>query len=234
MNQKAIFFDLDNTLWDVYPVIVNAEQQLKTWLKTHVPGSLELYESDQLGHFRDAVIKEFPDKIHDLSFMRRAVLEKLFLHHGEGSTRAMDLAASAFSVFIDARNEITPFTAAAEVLRELSSDYLVVAVTNGNADVFRTPLAPYFQDAISSADAGCKKPDPRIFEIMLQRHGLTPESVVHIGDHLVDDIQGANEAGLHSIWVNLDRQSHDGAVQPASTVTCLTQIPASVAAIFSR
>ncbi|CAN5666662.1 hypothetical protein BH11ARM2_BH11ARM2_00390 [soil metagenome] len=64
-------------------------------------------------------------------------------------------------------------------------------------------LRGYFEFALASLEEGVEKPDPRVFAIALDRLGLAPEEVVHVGDHLVDDIQGAASAGIRA--VHLDR-----------------------------
>jgi putative hydrolase of the HAD superfamily len=48
------------------------------------------------------------------------------------------------------------------------------------------------------------KPDPRVFHCALDRLGLHPDDVLHVGDSELDDIQGAKAAGLRVAWVNRD------------------------------
>ncbi len=52
---------------------------------------------------------------------------------------------------------------------------------------------------ISSAEVGCAKPDPRIFQLALRALELPAEAVVHVGDHPLEDAGGARDAGLHPI-----------------------------------
>ena len=55
-------------------------------------------------------------------------------------------------------------------LRVKQAALVVAAVTNGNADVFAVPeLAELFDFALSPADAGAMKPDPRVFALALER-----------------------------------------------------------------
>ena len=64
-----------------------------------------------------------------------------------------------------------------------------------------------------------------MFHAPLEAMRCTPEEAVHIGDHLVDDIAGANEAGLHTIWVNFHaRDLEDDDAEPDHTVTQLAEI----------
>ena len=46
------------------------------------------------------------------------------------------------------------------------------------------------------------KPDPRIFDLLLQRARLRPQEAAHVGDDPVADVEGARRAGLLPVWVN--------------------------------
>jgi len=48
------------------------------------------------------------------------------------------------------------------------------------------------------------KPHRLVFEQALERLGLAPHEVLHVGDSDVDDVKGAKEAGLRVAWVNRD------------------------------
>lgn len=67
-----------------------------------------------------------------------------------------------------------------------------------------TGLHGYFEFALASLEEGVEKPDPRVFRIALDRLGLAPKEAVHVGDHPVDDVQGAISAGIRPI--HLDRE----------------------------
>jgi len=57
----------------------------------------------------------------------------------------------------------------------------------------------HFETVISSAEIGIEKPDRRIFDIATRRLRLAPEFILHVGDHEVEDIDGANAAGFQSV-----------------------------------
>jgi len=65
-------------------------------------------------------------------------------------------------------------------------------------------LAGFFDAIITSADVGVEKPAPRIFVETVSRLGLRPDQAVHVGDILIDDVQGAASAGLRSILIDRD------------------------------
>ena len=62
---------------------------------------------------------------------------------------------------------------------------------------------------VTSEDARCYKPDPRIFAAALKLTGWRPERVIHVGDSLHSDVGGALAAGLRSGWVNRAHRIHD-------------------------
>jgi len=65
-------------------------------------------------------------------------------------------------------------------------------------------LLGYFDPVVISAVEGWEKPHPRIFEIAVQRLGVDPASVVHVGDNPVDDYAGASKAGLRGVLLDRD------------------------------
>lgn len=54
----------------------------------------------------------------------------------------------------------------------------------------------------TSEDAKSYKPRKELFEFALERTGLSAEQVVHIGDSLSSDVQGASSVGINTIWLN--------------------------------
>jgi putative hydrolase of the HAD superfamily len=73
-----------------------------------------------------------------------------------------------------------------------------------------TGLAPYFDFILASTVVGSAKPDAGIFREALQRAGVAPEQACHIGDEPAADIEGARNAGIHSILI--DRKGHHNGV----------------------
>jgi 2-haloalkanoic acid dehalogenase type II len=58
------------------------------------------------------------------------------------------------------------------------------------------------------------KPHRLVFQQALQRLGLQPHEVLHVGDSDVDDVKGAKAAGLRVAWVNRDGRSRHPDVPP--------------------
>lgn len=57
-------------------------------------------------------------------------------------------------------------------------------------------------DVITSEDARSYKPQKEISEFALKRTGLKPQDIVHIGDSITSDVNGASMSGINAIWLN--------------------------------
>lgn len=227
-------FDLDNTLWDVDSVIRSAEQAMRDWLREHVPEVVTLYESEGIADIRQAVLHELPDLRHDVSRFRIEVTRRAIERTGVGAQSAARLAQRAFDVFIEGRHQVRYFDDALDTLDILSRRYTLAALSNGNADIRRLNLDRYFSFSVSAADAGRSKPAPDMFLRALERTKSTPELAVHVGDHLHDDIHGASNVGMHTVWVNLADQPRDAdSATPSATVRRLRELPAVIEALRS-
>lgn len=200
---KLICFDLDDTLWPCMPVIRHADDAIYNWLAQHKPQITNAYTQSQLREKRLALAASLPEQAHDLSVMRKLSLAELAAEFSDES----DWINEAFEVFYLARQQVSFFDDVAPVLEQLRQDYQLAAVSNGNANIFLTPMAGYFDFAVSAAEAGAAKPEPAMFSQLQQKSGLRAEQMVHVGDHPVHDIEGAANAGIRSIWLNRERQA---------------------------
>ena len=197
---RLLCFDLDDTLWPVRPVIIRAEHRLRNHLDAVAPQVHQRLGPEDFAAFREARLGADPTLRHRLSALRRLVLEDAL--RASGYEEAETLAAEAFEVFFDARNDVAYFEGTLEALEALSRRYTLAALSNGNADIQRLGLERIFAFHFNAEGVGAPKPQPAMFEAALQRAGLGPEQAVHIGDHAVDDVQGAAAVGMKTVWVN--------------------------------
>jgi putative hydrolase of the HAD superfamily len=66
-------------------------------------------------------------------------------------------------------------------------------------------LAPYFDTILVSREVGHHKPAREIFERAAGNLQVTAGEIMHVGDSLEEDFQGARQAGFHAVL--LDRRS---------------------------
>lgn len=70
----------------------------------------------------------------------------------------------------------------------------------------------WFDEVVASLEEGIEKPEPEIFGIALERLGVSADDAVHVGDHPVDDIQGARGAGMRSILIDRSGAGPNGSI----------------------
>jgi putative hydrolase of the HAD superfamily len=108
-----------------------------------------------------------------------------------------------FHDFYQARSDFVVPQLSFDVLAKLAKRYPLVAVTNGNADINRIGLAPYFVGYYRAGEQGTRmKPYPDMINLAAQHLDLPTRNILHIGDNEGSDIQAAHNAGCASLWIN--------------------------------
>ncbi len=100
------------------------------------------------------------------------------------------------------------FPESRQLLCELKSrGYLVGVITNGpsylqNHKMDTSGLRDLCDIVVVSGDIGIHKPDPAIFTYTAEKLGLNTSQCIYVGDHPVNDIQGALQSGMGVIRMN--------------------------------
>jgi 2-haloacid dehalogenase/putative hydrolase of the HAD superfamily len=82
-----------------------------------------------------------------------------------------------------------------------------------------------FDAVIASEAVRCYKPDPEIFGAAMRKLGVAREGVVHVGDSLHSDVDGAARVGLKTVWVRRNNRIHDvGCRKPDYTIVNLAEL----------
>ena len=218
---RAISIDLDDTLWPILPTIEWAERALHHWLVDNAPMAAALFSTPAaLLEIRSHIARHRPELKNDLSAVRRESIRLALYRAGENPL----LAEQAFEVFFAARQCVTLFDDALPALRFLSARFPVVSLSNGNADLTRVGLAPYFTAAVSAREFGVGKPDPRIFHAAAGAVDLAPENVLHVGDDAALDALGALNAGMQAVWLNRTEAAWPHEAQPHLVLSSLTEL----------
>jgi putative hydrolase of the HAD superfamily len=194
---RAICFDLDNTLWDVEPVLARAERILTDWLHGRYPKIPERFPAAKIFELRAAVLAEHPQQAHDFTFLRRKSLARAA--HACGYERS--IATEAFAVWHAARNELAPYPDVIPALDTLKGRYRLATLSNGNADLARIGLAHHFEVSLHAASLGCAKPDARAYKQLADTLALEPGEILFVGDEPHADVVGPHEAGMQTVWV---------------------------------
>ena len=217
---QAVIFDLDDTLWEVGPVILRAEHAMLEFLARRYPRVLELDTLDSMRAVRARMALEHPAMRHDFTWLR---LESL-RHHARVAGYPDTMAQEAFDVFYRARNEVTLYDDALPALEQLHGHFRLFAIRNGNADLGAIGIGRFFEHTLAAREAGVLKPDPRIFALLLERAGVSPQHALHVGDDVVADVEGARRAGLTPVWVDRAGEGWSAPTSPPLTVRSLAEL----------
>lgn len=219
---RAILFDLDDTLWDCRPVMLRAEHVLVDFLRAHYPRVLELHDLESMRALRVQVAREHPAMRHDFTWMRMESLRRL----AREAAYPESMANEAFKVFYRARNEVVVYDDVRPALDRLAGEFRLFAVSNGNANLSVIGLDHYFEATLAAREAGMLKPDPRIFDVLLQRAGLRHAEAAHVGDDPEADVEGARSAGVLPVWLNRAGARWDRpSPPPRLTIASLAELP---------
>lgn len=228
MTIKLITFDLDNTLWDNNPVLLRAEQACYDHLLQQAPPLASRYTLSDLASQRMKMMEESPQLAAQVSKVRKLAMQKALEEINHDAQKIPALVESAFAHFHNERNKVELFPHTIPLLENLKKDYSLATLTNGNSDLTKIGIADYFAFSLSAEKVGAKKPRPNIFHAAMHKAGIWPHEMIHIGDDHEDDIFGAQQLGIHTIWFNphkLRWENESDKAPPTATVYCLSEIP---------
>jgi putative hydrolase of the HAD superfamily len=99
-----------------------------------------------------------------------------------------------------------------DVLKKLAQKYKIALISNTMSDQPKRLLNEvgydqYFDLIITSEELGIRKPNPKIFKIVLDELGVKPDEAVHVGDSVEADMYGARDSGITGIWIKTPRQA---------------------------
>ena len=178
-----VVFDIGNVLvpWEpraLYRKIFATEAEVE-WFITHVCNSAWNLEQDRGRSFAEGV----------------AELTARFPEHAD-AIAAYDLRWH--------ETVLGPIDGTVEILEDLRQRGTpLYAITNFNQDKFRETLERFsflgaFRDIVVSGDARVLKPDPAIYQVLLERNGLDAASCVFIDDS-EKNVRGAEAVGMKAI-----------------------------------
>ncbi len=208
---SAILFDVDDTLYDR----ALAQEKILDMVVNKFIKVLGAYDRNTL---REAWSES--DRLATIEFeskppaeFRRDTRARDFLRL-LGVT--MTLADAITDLYLEEYPSINATVVGAdELIRKLSRQYKVGAVSNSLADVqYRkletTGLRRFLSCIVLSDEFGIRKPDRRIFEHAAALLGAPPAKCLFVGDSFPSDVVGSHLAGMRSCWFNRKRDSVPG------------------------
>jgi YjjG family noncanonical pyrimidine nucleotidase len=205
-NKKAVFFDLDHTLWD--------------FEKNSALAFEAVFEKHRVNAGTDEFLKEYvPVNAHYWKLFRDDVITQQELRYGrfKETFRRLDIEVDDDKVTAISHEYIAClpdynhlYDGAIELLEYLKPKYSLHIITNGFQEVQdrklkNSNIGHYFHTITNSEMAGCKKPNPSIFEFALKAANADKETSIMIGDCIEADVQGALNCGIDAIYFNEHR-----------------------------
>lgn len=216
---KAVFFDVGNTLLLPFPSVVDICSEV---LASH-GHNIDPERLSQALALSDITYEE-KYRADDSFWMRETdtvnfwiELYELMLQDAGLQENTTELATDIYAEFGQA-DRWQPYPDVMPTLSKLSEAGLKVGLVSNwdtrlNSLSIETGMSKYLDFVISSANVGSMKPQPEIFELALERAGVTADQALHVGDLYYADVLGARSAGITPIL--LDRK---GSLPPADCV----------------
>jgi putative hydrolase of the HAD superfamily len=224
MTIRAVLFDLDNTLTHRDQSILAYSQHLA-----------HTYQQ-QLQHDQISQIPSIIRRIDNGGYPKK----ELLTHPSIAASVAYALLQELNWNSVPKLDELTQFwfqqfglsavamPGANSLLAELKQQgYKLAIVSNGGHATRLTILqglgfSHYFDEIISSELVGISKPNPEIFLHTSRQLNIVPENCLFIGDHPINDIQGATQAGMKALWLQGFHKT--GVHKPINTIQNLAEI----------
>ncbi|GGD55802.1 HAD family hydrolase [Paenibacillus nasutitermitis] len=195
LGLKAVIFDLDNTLLNRTATFRRFSEKL---MDHYFPDLSPADREIRIEFIRTADQDGYKNK--PVLFAELAAHE---LFPWNPAPQSQELLAFYEREYV---NSSVLMESAVELLTHCRRNYKLGLITNGQTRIQYgkmdlLAIRDHFDHISVSEEAGVKKPDRRIYELSLSKLGVRPEEAVYIGDHPVNDIEGAAAAGMHTLWM---------------------------------
>ncbi|REE94561.1 putative hydrolase of the HAD superfamily [Paenibacillus taihuensis] len=195
---KAVIFDLDNTLLDRTHTFSRFTRAFVNQYFSHVEDAEPLC---------DRIIVLDEDGYKDKGRLFTELLEEMPWDNKLEKPAHHELMAYYEEHYV---SNAVLMHEANEVIAHARTKYKVGMITNGRTPIQygkidQLGIRDSFDFIIVSEEAGVNKPDPQIFALATSKLGLRADECLYIGDHPVNDIEGASKAGMATIWMKVNQ-----------------------------
>ena len=210
---KGLIFDLGNTLMCMHgeweKVIRGGAEDLAQFL---VGQGFKLDPAvvvDDFISLRKSLSAKAREEL--VEYSAEYALATLLARWGHRDVSSQVIEEATLALFSDEESRWHPYPEAEATLRQLSEmGYRLALFSNATDDpliqrlVDKGGFRRWLDPALSSAGVGIRKPDPKVFEGVLDQWRLSPTQVLMIGDMLEFDIAGAHNVGMKGILAAWD------------------------------
>jgi putative hydrolase of the HAD superfamily len=217
---QAISFDLDDTLYSNYPVMMATDAKMVAYfselfisINTLADGAKNtVFDYLFWAPFRQQALSENPQLIHHVGDVRLVTYSLGLKALGLSDNVAKDEAKKALDYFTQQRSDFVVPEAVHQLLKKLQITYPLVAISNGNVDTDKIDISQYFTYRFHAGDLFTtpqndkrqlrQKPYTDMFEAACDKLMIKPAQLLHVGDCGRSDIQGAINTGCQTAWLS--------------------------------
>lgn len=197
-------FDLDDTLYDNWPYIIEAEKSLLDFIAKEYPESSSLTQQDWQ-QFKRQALRDDPLLFSDMGDLRRVILTQGLAQSGYQNQALTCAVQTCFDWFYFERSNFKVGDAECRVLAKLSEKMPLIAITNGNVNTKQIGIHHYFAKVLQASREKPMKPHPYMFDDAADFLNIQASNILHVGDNLEKDVFGAANAGFSTAWHACDR-----------------------------
>lgn len=195
---QVISFDLDDTLYNNVPIMQRAEAAVQAHMHEHYPATRAWQTTDWQALRSDIMLAD-TRLASNMTLLRLETLRRGFEQLKVAN--AEQVANEIMALFIQERSKLDIEPEALELLAALQQHYHVVAISNGNVHVPDTLLHRYFEHVWQPTEELRGKPHHDLFQAAMAAYPQVPAGAfLHVGDHPISDIYGAQRMGWQSAW----------------------------------
>ena len=236
---QAVLFDAGNTLiyFQGNPLEAFAESD-RTLINTLHAAGLKLDENAFLAQFRLRLEQYYAERETEfIEYTTAYILRTCLAEWGYPDIPETLLRKALADMYAVTQARWQPEDDALPTLEALRRQgYRLGLISNAADDadvqvlIDKARLRPYLEIILTSAAAGIRKPNPRIFQAALDFLGIRSEKAAMVGDTLGADILGAKNAGIYAIWITRRANTpanlaHQFTIQPDATINTLSELP---------
>ena len=213
---KAVIFDLDNTLLDRDASVEKfIENQYDRLFLNHTSLDKQQYitrfiQLDNKGYtWKDKVYQQLVEEFLIEEFTWEQLLEDYISNF---------------------KNHCIRYPSLHELLTTLKNkNYQLGIISNGFGqfqldNIIALKIQPFFDCILISEWEGIKKPDERIFHQAASLLNVLPNECLFVGDHIINDVEGAKNAGMKALWKNNELVLDDNREQIVDLMEILEHI----------
>jgi putative hydrolase of the HAD superfamily len=217
-----VIFDADHTLFDFDKAEENALSLMMEEMGSRMCGErLALYRKLNMELWKLFEKKKIGQEEIKIERFRR-FFKKI------GLDADFNVASSVYLEYLSQQSWLLEY--AEELIENLYGKIEIGLITNGLAQVQhpryeKSGLKGYFKAFMVSEDVGVAKPDPTIFEKMMENFpGIDKKGMLMVGDSLSSDIAGGINFGIDTCWFNPKGLKADGGIRPTYEIRDLRHI----------